>query len=108
MAFADSSILLNFLFMNKDPENISGIRMNEQSEDVFSVFTEIATSTGGIVDNAQNPAAGFKNAVNASESYYLITYSPSHYQADGQFKEIRVMLKDKDYKIFHRDGYFAN
>lgn len=108
MAFADSSILLNFLFMNKDPENISGIRMNEQSEDVFSVFTEIAASTGGIIDNAQNPAAGFKNAVKASESYYLLTYTPSNYQADGQFKEIRVMLKEKDYKIFHRDGYFAN
>jgi len=109
MAFADSSILFNFLFMNKEPETISGIRMNEQSEDVFSVFTEVATSTGGIVDNAQNPAAGFKNAVNASESYYLLIYTPSNYHADGHFKEIKVMLKDnKDYKVFHRDGYFAH
>jgi VWFA-related protein len=108
MAFADSSILFNFIFMNKDPENISGIRMNEQSEDIFNIFTEVATSTGGIVDNSQNPAAGFKNAVNTSESYYLLTYTPTNYQADDQFKEIKVMLKDKDYKVFHRDGYFAN
>ncbi|MBN2245609.1 MAG: VWA domain-containing protein [Candidatus Aminicenantes bacterium] len=107
MAFADSSILFNFIFMNKDPENISGIKMNEQSEDVFSIFTEAAISTGGIVDNSQNPVAGFKNAVNASESYYLLTYAPANHQADGKFKEIKVMLKDKDYKVFHRDGYFS-
>ena len=93
--------------MNKDPERASGIEMIEQSEDVFSTFKKICEATGGIVDPSQNPAEGFKNAVEASKNCYLLYYSPKNYTKDGNFKNIVVKVKNPGYKINYRTGYFA-
>ncbi|GAF71422.1 unnamed protein product, partial [marine sediment metagenome] len=106
-AFADSSILFNFIFMNKTPEIVSGIHMREQSEDVFSALSEAAKATGGVIDNSQNPAVGFKNALDTSQYYYILYYSPKDYTRDGKFKHITVKVKNKDYRIRHRVGYYA-
>jgi len=106
-AFSDSSILFNFIFMDKNQENISGVYMREQSEDVFDVFSEMANATGGTVDTSQNPAAGFINTAGKFESNYLLYYSPENYREDGQFKTIQLKVKDKNYKIKHRIGYYA-
>jgi hypothetical protein len=107
-AFSDSSFVFNFIFVNKVPEYISGIAMKEQSEDMFSLFSEAAKATGGIVDSSQNPAHGFKSALDASEAHYLLYYSPADYIKDGTFKSIKVGLKNKNYKVIHRLGYYAN
>jgi VWFA-related protein len=107
-AFADASINFNFIFMNKEPENISGIAMREQSEDVYRAFSQVAAATGGIVDTSQNPVSGFKHAIESSEKYYLLYYSPENYQPDGQFKNILVRVKNPNYSVLHRLGYFAN
>jgi len=107
-AFADASINFNFIFMNKEPENISGLAMREQSEDVFRAFSQVVTATGGIVDTSQNPVSGFKHAIESSEKYYLLYYSPENYQPDGQFKNILVRVKNPNYSVLHRLGYFAN
>ncbi|MCK4759143.1 MAG: hypothetical protein KAT69_03800 [Candidatus Aminicenantes bacterium] len=106
--FADSSILFNLIFMNKTPEFVSGMHMREQSEDVFEAFSKAAEATGGNVDTSQDPAFGFKNALDISDSYYLIYYSPRDYKNDGEFKQISVKIKNKNYRILHRSGYFAN
>jgi len=106
-AFADSSILFNFIFMDKTPENISGIHMREQSEDIFKAFSEAAKATGGDVDTSQNPGIGFKNTLNRSDYYYLLYYSPRNYVKDGTFKKIEVKVRNKNYKLAHRQGYFA-
>lgn len=81
--------------------------MREQSEDVFSTFKQVTEATGGLVDSSQNPAAGFRNAVAASEDCYILYYSPKDYKKDGKFKNIEVRVKNKDYKITYRTGYFA-
>ncbi len=107
-AFADASINFNFIFMNKEPENISGIAMREQSEDVYRAFSQVATATGGIVDTSQNPVSGFKHAIESSEMYYLLYYSPENYQPDSRFKNILVRVKNPNYSVLHRLGYFAN
>lgn len=107
-AFADSSINFNFIFMNKDPDYVSGVVMREQSEDIFKAFSQVASATGGYVDNSQNPAAGFKNAVENAATYYLLYYSPRNYQKDNQFKNIKVTVKNPSYTVQHRLGYFAN
>lgn len=106
-AFADSSLVFNFIFMNKKPETISGIYMKEQSEDVFTILSEAAKITGGVVDNSQDPASGFKKAVENSESYYLLYYSPIDYKQDGKFKNLEVKVKNKIYTIAYRHGYYA-
>jgi len=107
-AFADSSILFNFIFMDKIRVHASGIFMREQSEDIFRVFSDVAEATGGIMDNSQNPSYAFKKAIEASESYYLLYYSPTDYNKDGKFKSIKVRVINEDYKIIYRQGYFAN
>jgi len=107
-AFADSSILFNFLFMNKNPENISGVFMREQSEDVFKVFTTVAQATGGVVDTSQNPNAAFRTVAKTVDRYYLIYYSPSNYVPDGSFHQIKVKIKGKDCQLAYRRGYVAN
>ncbi len=106
--FADSSFVFNFIFMNKEPSNVSGIHMREQSEDIFSVFSEAAKATGGVVDNSQNPSSGFKNALESSETYYILYYSPADYKKDSKFKTIDVKVKNRNCKVLHRLGYFAN
>lgn len=106
-AFADSLILFNFIFMDKTRENITGVHMREQSEDIFKVFSEAAKATGGIVETSQNPGIGFKNALDRSDCYYLLYYSPKNYVRDGAFKKIEVKVKNKNYKLTNRTGYFA-
>jgi hypothetical protein len=108
-AFADAGIFFNFIFMNKEPENISGIHMQEQSEDVFETMSAIANATGGVIDTSQNPAAAFKNGCLKSEKYYLLYYTPKDYREDGGFRKIQVKLKNKEshFKVFCRAGYFA-
>ena len=107
-AFSDSSILFNFLFINKRPDSVPGIQMKEQSEDVFEVFSRVADSTGGITDNSQNLAAAFERSALASQSYYLLYYSPEDYRKDGTFRNIEVRVKGRDFTIHHRLGYVAD
>lgn len=107
-AFADSSVNFNFIYMNKEPENVSGVSMKEQSEDVFRVFSQVAQATGGIADSSQNPVAGFEHAIKSSQIYYLLYYSPQNYKKDGQFKNISLKVKDQNDTVLHRLGYFAD
>jgi hypothetical protein len=48
-----------------------------------------------------------KTAANASERYYLLYYRPRNYTEDGRFHEITVKVKNRNYRISHRAGYFA-
>jgi hypothetical protein len=107
-AFADASVNFNFIFVNKEPENVAGVAMREQSEDIYKAFSQVAKATGGIVETSQNPAEGFKNAIESSEVYYLLYYSPENYRQDQQFKNITVRVKNQNYSVLHRLGYFAN
>lgn len=106
--YADSSISIHFLYLTTPPESIYGVYMADHSEDIFSAFQEMAHATGGYIDSSSRADSLFKKAVEASENYYLLYYTPSSYTADGQFKEIKIKVKNKDYRILHRAGYFSN
>ena len=107
-AYADSSVSINFLFFTKPAKYIPGVQMAEHSEDVFSVFREMAQATGGIMSSSSNPEYLFKQASNAVESYYLLYYAPKNYIADGKFKTIKINVKGQSYRITHRAGYIAD
>lgn len=107
-AFADASICFNFLFVDRDERNSQGIYMREQSEDYFRTFSDTAKITGGIVDSSHDPSAGFMNALETAERYYLLYYSPQNYQADGSYKNIEIRVKNRDCKLTFRHGYIAN
>lgn len=106
--YADSSVSIHFLFFSKPPQMIPGVHMEESSEDIFMAFREVAIATGGFLHSSSNPVALFKDAVEAADNYYLVYYSPLNYKKDGKFKQIKVRVKDKDYKVTHRSGYFAD
>jgi hypothetical protein len=107
-AYADSSIGVHFLFFSKPAENLPYIQMVERSEDIFSAFFEMAKATGGLATSSSNPEFLFQKATDASENYYLIYYTPKNYKPDGKFRNIKVIVKGKSYRITHRTGYIAS
>jgi hypothetical protein len=89
-------------------EHQYGVQMEDHSEDIFAAFREMAISTGGYVDSSAMADSLFKRAVEASENYYLLYYAPESYSADGKFRDIKIKVKNKNYRVLHRAGYFAN
>jgi hypothetical protein len=106
-AFADSGAHFNFLFMNKQPEKISGVVMREQSEDIFKALSTVAQATGGIADTSQNPAASFKTTLKESENYYILYYKPASAAPPGTFMDVAVKVRSRDYRVVHRAGYLT-
>lgn len=105
--FADCGANFNFIFMDNMAKYQQGVTMREQSEDVIRIFSQIIKVTGGAMDNSQNPGAGFKKTADNAGTYYLLYYTPTNPQKDGSFRTISVRVKDKDYAVSYRMGYFA-
>ena len=112
-AFSDSSITCNFLYITNAVFE-SDLKQQRRTPDVesamqsFRGFSEMADITGGLKDTSINAAASFERAVDFSESYYILYYSPKNYKADGTFKKIKVRVKGQNYRITHRSGYIAD
>lgn len=115
--FSDSSISIHFMFLTQTPrevldsmslENQPGAYLRDQSSEIFSTFDQMAMATGGLSDSSQNPVFLFKQAVTASENYYLLYYAPKNNRMDGIFRKIEVKVKIKGVRITHRAGYFAD
>jgi len=115
-SFADSSICMNFVFLTKtnlfqadvDSLNPSGTVMRDISSEMFGAFYEMAKATGGTMDSSANITSSFQRVAIASENYYLLYYTPKNYKADGKFRNIKVKVKGKDYRVTHRAGYIAD
>ena len=115
-SFSDSSINVNFIFLTKTRQSGSGITrtsptkmvMDDLSAKMYGSLREVAEATGGITDSSANIAASFQQAAVSSENYYLLYYTPKDYKADGEFKNIHVKIKGKNYRVTHRAGYIAN
>ncbi len=113
-AFSDSSITCNFLYITKAFREGTTSRVPSKMEQMVSAtesfrgFSEMADVTGGLKDSSANASASFERAVDYSESYYLLYYSPKNYKADGKFKNIKVNVKGQNYRITHRSGYVAD
>jgi hypothetical protein len=104
-SFADSSANFNLIFMHKTPVQITRIVMREQSEDIFKAFSAVAQATGGIVNTSQNPAAGIETALETSNKYYLLYFTPFSEAKEGMFRSIKIRVKDRSYEVLNRQGY---
>ncbi|MFH1935431.1 MAG: VWA domain-containing protein [Pseudomonadota bacterium] len=107
-SFADSNILFNLICMDKRTKSAPGLDMQDQSEDIIKILSNVASATGGRMSDTTNPLEAFKSASTAVNTRYLLYYSPMNYQADGSFKKIQVLIKNQHYKIFYRKGYIAD
>ncbi len=114
--FSDSSISLHFLYVTRNRNSLrdienrgsSDMTMQDISSNIFGILNGIAKATGGLTESSANVASMFKKASDATENYYLLYYTPKGYTMDGKFKNIEVKVKNKNYRITHRQGYFAN
>ncbi len=106
-AFIDSNTAFHFLFFSRPQKKIPGLNMIGESGKMFESLKEIAATTGGLVDSSDKPGLLFQNKVEVLDNYYLLYYSPKDYKADGNFRDIVVKVKNKDYSVSYRKGYFT-
>jgi hypothetical protein len=107
-AYADASVAIHFLLISEPAPLVPGVVYREQSEDIFGAFREMAAASGGFSESSANPVALLKDAVDSSENYYLLYYTPRPYIKDGKFRTITVRAKRPGARVVHRLGYFAN
>ena len=117
--FSDASITVHFIYLTQSKMNAAGLdaehqrgedalRAKDLSASIYETFNEMARATGGVSEASGNPFAAFRKAVSATENYYLLYYVPENYQADGKFKEIKVTVRGRRFRVTNRAGYFAN
>ena len=107
-AYADASVGIHFLFITRPKEKLYGVQMEEHSEDIFGAFKEMAQASGGYAEASFDAYQAFRHALEASQNYYLIYYTPRNYVRDGKFRKIEVRIKGQPYRVVHRVGYFAD
>jgi Ca-activated chloride channel homolog len=75
-----------------------------------NLLRQIAVQTGGrafFPSKEEQLPNVYDSIVSDVQSRYLLTYTPSHQELDGRFRQIRVTVPDPDYTVKARDGYFA-
>ena len=73
-----------------------------------SAMAQLAAATGGLYfHNNNNLLAGLRRAFDDGRQRYLLAYSPSNPNADGKYRKIRVILKDKNLRVQAKTGYWA-
>ena len=102
-ALAESGAVFNFVYLDKKPVRISGVVMNEQSEDVFEALSEAARATGGIADNTYNPVEGLRKSAENISSYYLLYYRSESQPEQLSSSQVQVTVKNGlDYQVRYR------
>lgn len=68
----------------------------------------LASDTGGkaFLDN-NDLGLGLKNAQSSISDYYVIGYYTANTALDGQFRRIRISVRDPSWTLDYRHGYYA-
>jgi VWFA-related protein len=75
-----------------------------------SVARRLTGDTGGrmiIVRSERNLEQAFDQISEELRSQYTIGYTPTNKKHDGSYRKIRVEMKNKDYSVLTRRGYYA-
>jgi hypothetical protein len=110
-AYSDSSISIQFLFVTMPAQQEFGIRMEEHSEDVYNAWKGICAATGGYFGSSSRPEILLQSAVEATENYYLIYYTPKNtdFSEERKFRRVSVQVKDRGRcQVLHRIGYYED
>ena len=59
------------------------------------------------VNNARDMSAAFRQIADELRTQYLIGYTPSNSKHDGSYRKIRAKVRNGDYKVQARRGYYA-
>ena len=72
-------------------------------------LTQFAVATGGkAFFNTNDIKDAIATANEQGSNYYSLSYSPSNKVYDGKFRKIKVQLAEKGYKLYYRQGYYAD
>ena len=72
-------------------------------------LTQFAVATGGkAFFNTNDIREAIATANEQGSNYYSFSYSPTNKVYDGKFRKIKVQLAQKGYKLYYRQGYFAD
>jgi VWFA-related protein len=84
-------------------------RAQEQGQDIREGgLRELAISTGGMLFRNNNDLSGGLDRMDREmRTYYLLSYHPKNDNLDGQFRQIRVALKNSNLTVRARSGYYA-
>ena len=75
-----------------------------------SVARRLTDDTGGrmiIVRSERNLEQAFDQISEELRSQYTIGYTPTNKKHDGSYRKIRVEMKNKDYSVLTRRGYYS-
>jgi VWFA-related protein len=75
-----------------------------------TVAKRLTDDTGGrmiVVRSEKNLEAAFDQISEELRSQYTVGYSPSNKKHDGSYRKIKVEMKDKEYSVLTRRGYYA-
>jgi VWFA-related protein len=75
-----------------------------------AVARRLTDETGGrmiIVRSEKNLEAAFDQISEELRSQYTVGYTPTNKKRDGTYRKIKVEMKDKEYSVLTRKGYYA-
>jgi VWFA-related protein len=75
-----------------------------------SVLRKLSDDTGGRVievNRAKDTSTAFQEIASELRTQYLLGYVPTNTKLDGSFRKIRVQVRNGDYKVQARRGYYA-
>jgi VWFA-related protein len=92
--------------------NFSGQAVRSQTDSLYSSQETLATlslDTGGkpLFDN-NNLGKVFETVREDSNSYYLLGYYSSNAKRDGRYRRIKLQVRNPDFRLKFREGYFAS
>jgi VWFA-related protein len=71
-------------------------------------FGLFANETGGkLFYNRNNVDMEIKESEEMGARYYTLTYQPQTVDPDGKFRRVRVTLRNKDFRVVTKAGYYA-
>lgn len=74
------------------------------------VARRLTDETGGrmiVVRSEKNLEAAFDQISEELRSQYTVGYTPTNKKRDGTYRKIKMEMKDKDYSVLTRRGYYA-
>jgi len=75
-----------------------------------SVLRKLSDDTGGRVievNRSKDTSAAFQQIARELRTQYLLGYTPTNTNHDGSYRKIRVQVRNGDYKVQARRGYYA-
>jgi VWFA-related protein len=83
-------------------------RAQDQIDASQGVMRELAERTGGRAFLNSNDVAGsIRRAMDDSRVSYVLYYTPSHDEWNGQFRDIKIKLNRPGLEARYRNGYYA-